>query len=208
MWYNSLCYEDDHRTGCRNLSHCQQQQSNSGPCSPGRSYSTYFWSDPWVQTFHSCTNCIKLCNYAIHVDTMTNYIMSGLFRIILLIAYGDQTNLLLDTYDSLFTLLWICISNYVKRTHWGPGIMTLFNEFKSDFILINISLLYMLWEVDSFLFFKGLIFLLRFLFLFVLSSFFLSLSFFLSRRYYSSCSYSVQLRFIKRWCVGNLLASH
>ena len=99
-----------------------------------------------------CTNCIKLCNYAIHVDTMTKYIVSGLFRIIFLIPYGDQTNLLLDTYDSLFTLLWICISNYVERTHWGPGIMTLFNEFKYDFILINISLLYMLWEVDSFLF--------------------------------------------------------
>ena len=26
-----------------------------------------------------CTNCIKLCNYEIHVDTMTKYTMSGLF---------------------------------------------------------------------------------------------------------------------------------
>ena len=34
--------EDDYCTGCRNVSHCQQQQSYSGLCSPGRSNSTYF----------------------------------------------------------------------------------------------------------------------------------------------------------------------
>ena len=28
--------EDDYRTGCRNVSHCQQQQSYSGLCSTGR----------------------------------------------------------------------------------------------------------------------------------------------------------------------------
>ena len=33
--------EDDYRTGCQNISHCQQQQSYSGLCSPGRSNSTY-----------------------------------------------------------------------------------------------------------------------------------------------------------------------
>ena len=33
-------------TGCRNGSHCQQQQSNSGLRSPGRSYSTYLWILP------------------------------------------------------------------------------------------------------------------------------------------------------------------
>ena len=27
--------EDDHHTGCRNVSHCQQQQSYSGLRSPG-----------------------------------------------------------------------------------------------------------------------------------------------------------------------------
>ena len=27
--------EDDYRTGCRNISHCQQQQCYSGLCSPG-----------------------------------------------------------------------------------------------------------------------------------------------------------------------------
>jgi len=45
--------EDDYRTGCRNVSHCEQQQSYSGLRSPGRSNSTYFWNDSWVQTFHS-----------------------------------------------------------------------------------------------------------------------------------------------------------
>ena len=34
--------EDDYRRGCRNVSHCQQQQSYSGLRSPGRSNSTYF----------------------------------------------------------------------------------------------------------------------------------------------------------------------
>ena len=45
--------EDDYRTGCRNVSHCQQQQSYLGLRSPGWSTSTYFWNDSWVQTFHS-----------------------------------------------------------------------------------------------------------------------------------------------------------
>ena len=44
--------EDDYRTGCRNVSQCQQQQSYSGLRSPGRSNSTYFWNDSLVQTFH------------------------------------------------------------------------------------------------------------------------------------------------------------
>ena len=44
--------EDDYRTGYRNVSHCQQQQSYSGLRSLGRWNSTYFWSDSWVQTFH------------------------------------------------------------------------------------------------------------------------------------------------------------
>ena len=34
--------EDDYRTGCRNVSYCQQQQSYSGLSSPVRSNSTYF----------------------------------------------------------------------------------------------------------------------------------------------------------------------
>ena len=42
--------EDDHRKGCRNAIHCQQQQSYSGLRSLGRSNSTYFWNDSWVQT--------------------------------------------------------------------------------------------------------------------------------------------------------------
>ena len=47
--------EDDYRTGCRNVSHCKQQQSYSGLRSPGRSNST-FWNDSWVQTFHKAVN--------------------------------------------------------------------------------------------------------------------------------------------------------
>ena len=44
--------KDDHRTGCRNIKHCQQKLSHSGLCSTGWSNSTYFWNDSWVQTFH------------------------------------------------------------------------------------------------------------------------------------------------------------
>ena len=35
--------EDDYCTGCRNVSHCQQQQSYSGLRSPRQSNSTYLW---------------------------------------------------------------------------------------------------------------------------------------------------------------------
>ena len=44
--------EDDYCTGCRNVSHCQQQQCYSELRSPRRSYSTYLRNDSWVQTFH------------------------------------------------------------------------------------------------------------------------------------------------------------
>ena len=45
--------EDDYCSGCRNASHCQQQQqSYSGLHSPRRSYSTYLRNDSWAQTFH------------------------------------------------------------------------------------------------------------------------------------------------------------
>ena len=37
--------ENDYPTGCRNVSHCQQQQSYSGLRSPGRSNWAYFWND-------------------------------------------------------------------------------------------------------------------------------------------------------------------
>ena len=47
--------EDDYLTGCRNVSHCQQQQSYSALRLPGRSNSTYFWNDSLVQTFHTLT---------------------------------------------------------------------------------------------------------------------------------------------------------
>ena len=41
---------------CRNVSHCQQQQSCWGLCSPRRSYSAYWWNDSRVQTFHCLTH--------------------------------------------------------------------------------------------------------------------------------------------------------
>ena len=44
---------DDYHTGCRNISHCQQQQSYSRLHSSRQSNSTYSWNDSWVQTFHS-----------------------------------------------------------------------------------------------------------------------------------------------------------
>ena len=40
--------EDNYQTGCRNVSHCQQQQFYSGLRSPGRSNSTLF------SFIHSC----------------------------------------------------------------------------------------------------------------------------------------------------------
>ena len=54
--------EDDYCTGCRNVSHCQQQQSYSGLRSPGQSNSTYFWNDSWVQTFHN--NCFGIYTWS------------------------------------------------------------------------------------------------------------------------------------------------
>ena len=39
--HNLVTYIDYH-TGCRNVSHCQQQQSYSELCSPGRSNSTFY----------------------------------------------------------------------------------------------------------------------------------------------------------------------
>ena len=44
----------------QNVSHCQQQ-CYSGLRSPGWSYSTYWWNDSWVQTFHSSNeSAVKL----------------------------------------------------------------------------------------------------------------------------------------------------
>ena len=49
--------EDDYHTGCRNISHYQQQEAYSGLRSPGWLYSTYLWDDSWVQTFHILHKC-------------------------------------------------------------------------------------------------------------------------------------------------------
>ena len=56
--------KDDYRTGCRNVSHSQQQQSYSGLRSPGQLNSTYFWNDSWVQAFHNENFDFKLTSDA------------------------------------------------------------------------------------------------------------------------------------------------
>ena len=43
--------EDDYCTGCRNVSHCQQQQSYSKLRSPRRSSSTFLWNDIYFCLF-------------------------------------------------------------------------------------------------------------------------------------------------------------
>ena len=60
----------NYRTGCRNVSHCQQQQSHSWLRSRGRSNSTYFWNDSWVQTFHriKCIVFLQLLRSCPHVS--------------------------------------------------------------------------------------------------------------------------------------------
>ena len=54
----SIIPSTDYRTGCRNVSHYQQQQQScSGLRSPGRSKPT-FEMTPAVQTFHSKTSIV------------------------------------------------------------------------------------------------------------------------------------------------------
>ena len=51
-----LDHEDDYRTGCRNFSYCQQQQTYSGLRSPGLSYSAYllFDEDECISDSNDC----------------------------------------------------------------------------------------------------------------------------------------------------------
>ena len=55
LWRLVKDSEDDYRTGCRNVSHCKQQQSYSGLRSPVRSNSTYLMSTVTIRV----TNVIK-----------------------------------------------------------------------------------------------------------------------------------------------------
>ena len=60
-WYNSHWpwrSEDDYRTGCRNVSH-YQQQFYSGLRLTGRSYSTYLWNDSCVKIV---SHCFVICS--------------------------------------------------------------------------------------------------------------------------------------------------
>ena len=68
--------EDDYRTGCRNVSHRQQQQSYSGLRSPGRSNLTYFSNDSWAQTFHSFNlfvNAKTLTDFSLYFKDVIQY---------------------------------------------------------------------------------------------------------------------------------------
>ena len=67
--------EDDHHTGCRNVNHCQQQQSYSGLRSPGRSNSTYFLNDSWVQTFHIIIIVSTISNNFVFMVTTLSFII-------------------------------------------------------------------------------------------------------------------------------------
>ena len=53
--------EDDYRTGCRNISHSQQQQSYLGLRSPGRSYSTYLRNNIIYHCFQILISRIVNC---------------------------------------------------------------------------------------------------------------------------------------------------
>ena len=55
--------EDDYRTGCRNVSHCQRQQSYSGLRSPGQSTSTY------LKTILALQLCFLICEIRWKITT-------------------------------------------------------------------------------------------------------------------------------------------
>ena len=56
-----------------NVSPCQQQQSYSGLRSPGRSNSSYFWNDSWVQTFHNRCFCyFPAATYGVSIQSFIN----------------------------------------------------------------------------------------------------------------------------------------
>ena len=68
-YYTHFDSEDDYRTGRRNVSHCQRQQSYSGLRSPGRSNSTYFWHVCMYVCMYfeiSLRICIFLCSFCFH----------------------------------------------------------------------------------------------------------------------------------------------
>ena len=60
-FHNSLDSEDAFRSGCRNVSQCQQQQFFLELHQPGRSHSTDYWYS-WVQTIYNKTRLRILWN--------------------------------------------------------------------------------------------------------------------------------------------------
>ena len=59
----------------------QQQQSYSGLRSPGRSNSTYFWNDSWVQTFRNSLIISVPCK---HIA------LSSLYIVVAVVAVPDS----------------------------------------------------------------------------------------------------------------------
>ena len=57
-----LWLEDDYCTGCRNVSHCEQQQVYSRLRSPGRWNLTYLWNDSW-KPFTNISHNFTVENY-------------------------------------------------------------------------------------------------------------------------------------------------
>ena len=91
--------EDYYRTGCRNVSHCQQQQSYSvysGLRLPGRSYSSYLWKISVLAKFYwnfgkikSKGNCLQKC-----IEETAN-----IARITTRISFVSLIIVLLPTYN-------------------------------------------------------------------------------------------------------------
>ena len=98
-------------------------QSYSGLCSPGRSYSTYLWNDPWVQTFHKGNMLWSFIKF------------SGPLKLM----YGDQS---LEYYYDMDTGAWrvnlkqSVIQPYLPWVEWELLKLLAVNIFLYFFIMV------------------------------------------------------------------------
>ena len=121
-WHWLLTLKMTHRTGCRNVSHCQQQ-SYSGLRSPGRFYLTYLWYDSWVQTFHKTNHGTK--SFRIHIPSMQN---------IWLVEQWSCKNKLLDAKNDFLLLLHV---KFIIKLSFGKNIGTdLWHPLLVTFLLV------------------------------------------------------------------------
>ena len=105
-------YEDDCRTGCRSVSHCQQQQSYSGLHSPGRPNSTYCWCFFVV----SMKFLVDLCRFLqavsiklVYAKTATKICQQFVLQLGILVEF-----VILTIYYYLLYLLYISDSSSFK----------------------------------------------------------------------------------------------